>query len=139
MMSRFLPIAALCLSLSALLPACQKDTDNTVQPVGFVPNGGRPVNNNRPLPTPSTQLPPDPGIPSDSSFVGATPPPTTTPTAQTPTRPTAKDIQYGIPVPGKPGQVLSPHSPDAGPIDVHGFAPGQEVVDPLTGKSFLVP
>jgi hypothetical protein len=49
------------------------------------------------------------------------------------------DLPYGIPVPGKPGLVTSPFSPDSGYIDVHSFPPGTEVRDPYTGKTFLTP
>jgi hypothetical protein len=49
------------------------------------------------------------------------------------------DLRYGIPVPGKTGFVTSPFSPDAGYIDVRGFAPGTPVKDPYTGKVFLTP
>jgi hypothetical protein len=49
------------------------------------------------------------------------------------------DLPYGIPVPGKQGLVTSPFSPDSGYIDVRSFAPGTEVRDPYTGKSFLTP
>jgi hypothetical protein len=49
------------------------------------------------------------------------------------------DLPYGIPVPGKPGLVTSPFSPDSGYIDVRSFLPGTEVRDPYTGKTFLTP
>jgi len=49
------------------------------------------------------------------------------------------DLRYGTPVPGKKGFVTSPFSPDAGYIDVRGFAPGTPVKDPYTGKVFLAP
>ena len=49
------------------------------------------------------------------------------------------DLPYGIPVPGKPGLVTSPFSPDSGYIDVRSFPPGTEVRDPFTGKTFLTP
>lgn len=49
------------------------------------------------------------------------------------------DIPYGIPVPGKSGFVTSPHSPNAGYVDVRGFPPATEVKDPYSGKVFLVP
>jgi hypothetical protein len=60
----------------------------------------------------------------------ATPPPVVLPTAE---------LSYGIPVPGKPGFVTSPHAPNAGFVDVRGFPPGTEVKDPYTGRIFLVP
>ena len=63
-----------------------------------------------------------------------------TPSAPAPTAPpTAKgDYPYGVPVPGKPGFVRSPYSPDK-MTDVRGYAPGTEVKDPYTQKIFLVP
>jgi hypothetical protein len=36
------------------------------------------------------------------------------------------DMQYGTPVPGKPGLVVSPFAPDTGYVDVTGFPPGTE-------------
>jgi hypothetical protein len=52
---------------------------------------------------------------------------------------TTHDLPYATPVPGKPGFVTSPHSPNAGYVDVRGFPPGTEVKDPYSGKTFLVP
>ena len=49
------------------------------------------------------------------------------------------DLQYGTPVPGKPGLVTSPFAPDAGYVQVLGFPPGTPVEDPYTGKIFLTP
>jgi hypothetical protein len=49
------------------------------------------------------------------------------------------DMQYGTPVPGKPGLVVSPFAPDTGYVDVTGFPPGTQVEDPYSGKIFLTP
>lgn len=63
----------------------------------------------------------------------------TAPTVAPSTTTTTKgDPPYGVPVPGKPGFVTSPFSPDK-LTDVRGYAPGTEVKDPYTGKIFLVP
>ncbi len=73
------------------------------------------------------------------------PPETTAATEETAPPPAANaapkakgDYPYGTPVPGKPGFVRSPFSPDK-MTDVRGYAPGTEVKDPYTGKIFLVP
>ena len=55
-----------------------------------------------------------------------------------------RDLPYGTPVPGKPGYVISPLSPNAGYVDVRGFPPGSEVKDPYVKDPnkpsvFLVP
>ncbi len=49
------------------------------------------------------------------------------------------ELPYGTPVAGKPGLVTSPFAPDRGYVDVTGFAPGTEIQDPFTGKTFLTP
>ena len=68
------------------------------------------------------------------------PEPVTTRTASSvPTQRPRADLSYGVPVPNKPGFVVSPYSPDAGYIDVRGFARGTEVKDPYTGKVFITP
>lgn len=87
----------------------------------------------QPRPTPSD----DTG--SDQDFVqSSTAAPTPTP-APAPVVLPKPEISYGIPVPGKPGFVTSPHSPNAGFVDVRGFPPGTEVKDPYTGRIFIVP
>jgi hypothetical protein len=45
---------------------------------------------------------------------------------------------YASPVPDKPGFVYSPYNPKF-LIDVRGFPPGTEVIDPNTSKPFKVP
>jgi hypothetical protein len=47
-------------------------------------------------------------------------------------------IPYATPVPDKPGFVYSPYNPKF-LIDVRGFPPGTEVIDPNTSKPFKVP
>lgn len=56
-----------------------------------------------------------------------------------PTKRPRRDLPFGIPVPNKPGFVMSPYAPRSGYVDVHGFPSGAEVKDPYTGKSFLTP
>jgi len=77
---------------------------------------------------PSTQPP----------VVQDTAPATTSTTTSAATTTTKSDPPYGVPVPGKPGFVTSPFSPDK-LTEVRGYAPGTEVKDPYTGKIFLVP
>ena len=55
------------------------------------------------------------------------------------TQKTSGDFPYAKPVPGKPGYVYSPFDPNGGYVDVKGYAPGQKVKDPYSGKIFLVP
>jgi hypothetical protein len=61
------------------------------------------------------------------------PSPSPSRTTTTQSLPTAK------PVPGKPGYVFSPFDPSGGYVDVTGYAAGQKVKDPYSGKIFLVP
>jgi len=75
---------------------------------------------------------------TDTALVNPVPTPTPAPTPPPASIPTP-EVSYGIPVPGKPGFVTSPHAPNAGFVDVRGFPPGTEVKDPYTGRIFLVP
>jgi hypothetical protein len=52
---------------------------------------------------------------------------------------TQSQIPTAKPVPGKPGYVFSPFDPGGGYVDVTGYASGQKVKDPYSGKIFLVP
>jgi hypothetical protein len=52
---------------------------------------------------------------------------------------TQSQIPTAKPVPGKPGYVFSPFDSSGGYVDVTGYASGQKVKDPYSGKIFLVP
>ena len=69
-----------------------------------------------------------------------TPGPVTTRIASSvPAQRTRTDLPSGVPVPNKPGFVISPYSPNAGYVDIRGFPSGTEVKDPYTGKAFITP
>lgn len=87
------------------------------------------VTNDSSTNTAATNTPSTATTPSANPFLSPTPRPVAT----------TRDIPYGTPVPGKPGYVISPFSPNAGYVDVHGFPPGTEVKDPYSQKIFLVP
>lgn len=85
-------------------------------------------------------FPQDPGVQPPPAPAPVDAPPQDVAPAPAPTAPTTAkgDYPYGVPVPGKPGFVRSPFSPDK-MTDVRGYAPGTEVKDPYTQKIFLVP
>lgn len=89
----------------------------------------------RPEPSPRATPRPTPRPTPTPSFL-PTPSATTSPTGGAGA---SEQILYGIPVPGKPGYVTSPYSPDAGYVDVTGLAPGSKAQDPYSGKVFRVP
>lgn len=89
-------------------------------------------------------------VPPPRTTTTTTKPPSTTPPATvtdkskpspSPARTTVTQAQLPTakPVPGKPGYVFSPFDPSGGYVDVTGYAPGQKVKDPYSGKIFLVP
>jgi hypothetical protein len=55
------------------------------------------------------------------------------------TNATQAQLPTAKPVPGKPGYVFSPFDSSGGYVDVTGYASGQKVKDPYSGKIFLVP
>jgi hypothetical protein len=90
----------------------------------------------QPFPQDTGGAPPAPQVQAPPAAETAPPDSAPAPTAAATT---AKgDYPYGVPVPGKPGFVRSPYSPDK-MTDVRGYAPGTEVKDPYTQKIFLVP
>jgi len=89
-----------------------------------------------PQPQPFPQEGAPPSVPPPTETTQETSPATAPPSA--PTTTAKGDYPYGVPVPGKPGFVRSPYSPDK-MTDVRGYAPGTEVKDPYTQKIFLVP
>ncbi|CAN5766119.1 hypothetical protein BH20VER1_BH20VER1_06930 [soil metagenome] len=80
--------------------------------------------------------------PSPEPAVTATPEPTpeVRPARRAPRDPTGRrDAPYGVPVPGRPGFVVSPFAPVERLVDVRDFPSGTEVQDPYTGRIFLTP
>lgn len=141
-MTRILPAVSFILPVAFILAACTEEKPKTTPRNRYGYGGTQTLQQTQT--NPST-LPPLAGtdagvgvtdtalvnpIPSPNPKPSATPPPASLPTPE---------ISYGIPVPGKPGFVTSPHAPSAGFVDVRGFPPGTEVKDPYTGRIFLVP
>lgn len=122
--------------------SCEIDEPPPVRkPVAKYPNRQTAQYPAQPQPFPPDVAPPNqPGpapAPVDNPPQDVSAPPAPAPTAAS-TQAAKGDYPYGVPVPGKPGFVRSPYSPDK-MTDVRGYAPGTEVKDPYTQKIFLVP
>lgn len=118
------------------LVSCEIDEPprRTTKPVSRYPQAQGGQYPPQPQPFPADTAPPEQPVAPPPQDIAASEP-QSAPAAP----PTAKgDYPYGVPVPGKPGFVRSPYSPDK-MTDVRGYAPGTEVKDPYTQKIFLVP
>lgn len=141
-MKKPLAVGASALALVTLVGACTTEPQRTTprNRYGYGNTGTQVLQQQQTTQTnlpPLTQTMPDTST-TDSALLS--PPTSAAPTpAPTPVTLPTPEISYGIPVPGKPGFVTSPHAPSAGFVDVRGFPPGTEVKDPFTGRIFLVP
>lgn len=129
--------------IAGFLAACSPEKPATTPRNRYGFGGTQTLPQSQPTQPTSATLPPLTGTDTgagvtDASLVNPIPNPTPVPTPPPVSLPTPQ-ISYGIPVPGKPGFVTSPHAPSAGFVDVRGFPPGTEVKDPYTGRIFLVP
>ena len=129
--------------LCGLLAACAPEKPQTTPRNRYGFGGTQTLQQPAAQQTAPTNLPPLSGTDTtagmtDTALVNPIPNPTPAPTPPPVSLPTP-EISYGIPVPGKPGFVTSPHAPSAGFVDVRGFPPGTEVKDPYPGRIFLVP
>ncbi|HEY0368966.1 MAG TPA: hypothetical protein VGC85_05170 [Chthoniobacterales bacterium] len=113
---------------AAKYPTQQQAQQYPPQPQPFDPNAPQTPPS---TPTTTTDAPPSNPAPHEETTSSSAPAESAHTTAK-------GDYPYAVPVPGKPGFVRSPYSPDK-MTDVRGYAPGTEVKDPYTNKIFLVP
>lgn len=101
---------------------------------GVTPGGPGPG----PMLTDRSQVAPTGPAPGATTSTTST---TTTVTTPPPSGPAGTpSYPKGIPVPDKPGFVMSPYTkPGEGYVDVRGYPTGMEVTDPYSGGIFLVP
>jgi hypothetical protein len=150
--------------LAALLAVGMSVTPAEADPVGdFFKRLGRSITNPQPRKQPDRRSAKPPSkravtgspspSPSPSPSLSLSPVPATSPSPSSTPRQVierralaaprgegnARDLPYGVPVPGRPGFVTSPYAPTRGQVDVREFASGAEVEDPFTGKVFLAP
>ncbi len=113
---------------------------NTGAAYGSPQQGPPPVYDAPVAPQYSTSAAPNYQAPIASDVVPPSRPPPQFPSAPAkPPKPPTREYLTGTPVSGKPGFVTSPYAPTAGYVDARGFAPGEQVKCPYSGKIFLVP